>query len=263
VAPTLHGNPLVLSASSVGTFLRCGQQWYYAYVLGIKSPPSVKQTLGIAAHRAVEYNMRQKLDTFADIPLTDFKDSFSSEYDMAVGDVIEPEEDVGKAKDSGIKLMTLHHKYVAPSIQPLWVEQPIQFNINDIPYSGQVDLVATNPREKTLKKMVRDTKTTARRPSGGAYFLNMTGYAIGFREATGEVEDGVVLDYLVRTKVPQYVPIESGGPVDDQSILRFTNVITSVYDAISEGRFVPNGIYNNACSYCGYNTICPYTTSSS
>lgn len=245
----------------MGTFLRCGQQWYYAYVMGIKSPPSVRQSLGIAAHKAVELNMRQKLDTFSDIPLSDFRDAFSTEYDSVIGDVSAPEEDAGKAKDSGIKLMTLHHKLVAPTIQPLWVEQPIQFSVNDIPYSGQIDLVATNPLEATMKKTVRDTKTTSRRPSGGAYFLNMTGYAIGYREATGETEDGVALDYLVRTKVPQYVPIESGGPVDDQSILRFTQVITSVYDAITAGRFIPNGIYNNACSYCGYNQICPYTNS--
>jgi hypothetical protein len=44
-------------------------------------------------------------------------------------------------KDAGIKLTELHHKEVSPLIQPIWVEKPVQFNLNGVTYSGQIDIV--------------------------------------------------------------------------------------------------------------------------
>jgi len=241
--------PLVLSASSIQTFLRCGRQWYYAYVPEYRMPPSVRQTIGIAAHGAIEVNMHQKVVVGTDLPAADVLDAFSTQYDTLVAEVEDPEEDIAKAKDSGIALVDLHHRDVAPNIQPILVEQPIQFEVNGVPYSGVVDLVDD-------RGQVRDWKTTSRRPQPGAYLLNMVGYAIGYREQTGETESDVVLDYLVRTKQPQYIPIKSGGPVSDDAIVRFADVVTDVAAAIQAGNFVPNGLTNGACSWCGYKSIC-------
>jgi len=242
--------PLVLSASSVTTFLRCGRQWYYAYVAEIKSPPSVRQVLGVAAHSAIEANMLQKLDSYLDLPTEAVEDVFAGEYDRLVGDVETPEEDIGRAKDSGIALIHKHHSEVAPRIQPIWVEEPVQFAVNGIPYSGMIDVVDDHHR-------VRDWKTTTRRPSGQNYLLNMIGYALAYRQRTGETESEVVLDYLVRTKVPQYIPIASGGPVDGKAVVNFASVVTEVAETIQAGNFAPNGLVNGACSWCGYKNLCP------
>ena len=247
--------PLVLSASSVVTFLRCGQQWYFAHVAGIKSPPSLRQALGVAAHAAIEVNMRQKIDSTLDLELDDVLDAFSTNYDTEIAEVETPEEDPGDLKDRGVRLMTLHHTEVAPKIQPLWVEQPVQFNVNNIPYSGIVDVVDDRHR-------VRDWKTTGQKPRPGSYLLNMVGYALGYRQATGETETEVVLDYLVRTKVPQYIPIASGGPIDQTAIVSFAGTIEQVAAAIQAGTFVPNGLLSGACSWCGYKNICPAYQSS-
>jgi RecB family exonuclease len=243
-------NEVVLSASSVTTFLRCGQQWYFAYVMELKRPPTVRQLLGTAAHSAIELNMLQKVDTKTDLAEALVLDAFSDAYDAVVPEVEDPEEDPAKAKDSGIGLLRLHHREVAPKIQPVLVEEPVQFRVNGHPFSGVVDLVDDRDR-------IRDWKTTRRRPTNESYMLNMTGYALGYRQATGKQESEVVLDYLVRTKVPSYVPIPSGGPISKTAVVQFASIVGQVADAISAGTFMPNGLINNACSWCGYQSICP------
>lgn len=243
-------NPVVLSASSVATFLRCGQQWFHAYVEGVKAPPTLKQARGIAVHKAIETNMVQKVVTHIDLRPEDVADAYATSFEEMAPDIEEDRHQLGSFKDSGVALVTLHTRTVAPSIQPKWVEKPVQFQLNGIPFSGQVDLLDD-------KNKVRDTKTTAQKPREGAYVLNMTGYALAYRQLTGEIETDTVLDYLVATKKPYYMPIEAGGPVDDGAIVRFANIVESVHGAIQAGRFVPNGLSSGACSWCGYRNICP------
>jgi RecB family exonuclease len=240
----------LLSASSVNTFLRCGQQWFFAYVAAIKSPPTLKQARGLAVHKAIEVNFTQKISSRSDLPLTDVADAYSDEFDALSGDIEEERHQIGDYKDSGIKLVKLHTSKVAPEIQPIWVEQPVQFMINGIPFSGQVDVLDEESR-------IRDTKTTARKPSPDSYLLNMTGYAISYRQITGAVETDTVLDYLVATQRPYYLPITMGGPVGDEEIVRFADIVENVAHTIKAGRFVPNGLITGACSWCGYRDICP------
>lgn len=256
---------LVLSASSVTTFLRCGQQWFYAYVAGVKSPPSLRAIRGIAAHAAVEMDMRQKMITGVDVPVEDMIDAYTTSWtEETVDGWSNPTngETPGGIKDKGVELVRLYHELVAPTIQPTMVELPIQFEINGQPYSGQIDLgeeveVDLGWGEPEKRLVIRDTKTTGRSPSGDAYLLNMTGYAIAQRQATGRIEADTVLDYLVALKEPKYKEIRMGGPVTDDQIRQFAGVIDSVSGAINAGRFVPNGIINGACSWCGYKDVCP------
>lgn len=255
---------LVLSASSVTTFLRCGQQWFFAYVAAVKAPPSLRAIRGIAAHAAVEVDMRQKMVTGIDIPVDDMMDAYDTSWaeETVDGYSITGDEKPGEVKDKGYELVRLYHKEVAPTIQPIMVEEPIQFNINGQAYSGQIDLgqmvevdLGWGPPEERL--VIRDTKTTGRTPAEEAYLLNMTGYAISQRQKTGLIEADIVLDYLVALKEPKYKEIRMGGPVSDAQIAQFANVVGSVADAIKAERYVPNGLINGSCGWCGYRAICP------
>lgn len=247
--------PLNLSASSVVTFLRCGHQWYLAYVEGRRAKPSLAQARGIAVHKAVEANMLQKIDTKEDAPVDVMKDAFNDAWEQEGEDGFAPDDNKkpGEVKDEGYKLTELHHSEVSPLIQPMWVEQPVQFDLNSVTYSGQIDIVDEMFR-------VRDTKTTGSRPRPESYLFGMTGYAIATRQALGGLpETDVVLDYLVSTKNPYYLPVSAGGPVSDDQILRFANTVESVADAIRAGRFVPNGIQaRGVCDWCGFNEMCGY-----
>jgi PD-(D/E)XK nuclease superfamily protein len=246
-------SPQVLSASSVATFLRCEQQWYYAYVEKLRRPPSIRQAIGLAAHSSIEHNMTQKIQSRTDEPLDVALDIFSDEYDSLTQDTEEPEEDPVKGKDSGLRTLTVHHKQVAPLIQPIMVEQAVMFDIENVPYSGYIDLVDDRLR-------IRDSKFVGRKPSGVGtqYITNMTGYAIGYRQLTGKTESEVVLDFHVRTKKPYHLPVASGGPIEDSAIRSFARIVRMVASRIKAGVFLPTGLSHQACGWCGYREICPY-----
>jgi len=255
-------DPLVLSASSVQTFIKCGQAWYYAYVAGIKAPPRLKATRGIAVHRAIETNMVQKIMSKEDLPVQDVVDAFDTSWNAEVANGYDKgNDDPGAIKDAGVKLVRLYHREVSPLIQPVIVEQPIQFKINGQAFSGQIDLGEEVPinlhGEPDFRLRLRDTKTTARAPQPENYLFNMTGYAIGARQALGETEADTVFDYLVATSKPYYKEIKYGGPITDDQIRRFSGTVASVADAINKGSFVPNGPVSGMCRYCGYYKMCP------
>jgi hypothetical protein len=249
--------PTVLSASSVTTFLRCGQQWFFAYVAGVKSPPALKAIRGIAVHRAVEVDMVQKLDSGVDLPVDDMLDAYDTSWETEIAEGYSGDDKPGTIKDMGYKLVKLYHKTVAPRIQPYAVELPIQFDINGRIWTGQVDLLEGVVQDDGVKLVVRDTKSTARKPAPNSYLLNMTGYAVSMRQATGQVEADTVLDYLVATNNPYYHEVRMGGPITDEQIRQFAGVVESVGESIDAGRFVPNGLVSGACSWCGYRAMCP------
>ena len=242
----------ILSGSSVNTFLRCAKQWEFAYVYEIKRPPSLRQALGVAAHSAVELNYAQKVQTHQDLDLTDVLDVFSTSFDAGTLDSPSDEDETkDQAKDSGIKTVTAYHRLVAPPIQPVWVEQEVQFRVNGIPYGGTLDLVDDQRR-------LRDLKNVKRKPGkdNHDYLLAMTGYALGYRHLTNEIESDVVLDYMVRTKEPYYWPVASEGPISTKAVRAFASIVGQVSAAIKAGVFLPTGLQSHACSWCGYTEIC-------
>lgn len=252
--------PVVLSGSSLNTFLRCAKQWEYAYVYRLRRPPSLKQALGISAHVAAETNMKAKLETWVDLPvdmvLDAFRDSFQEE-----GRDAEEKPDRKETRpaylDSGIQAVRHWREVVAPLYQPAMVEQHVQFALNGIPIDGTMDIVDD-------QGVIRDHKFVSRTPtSGSTYVLNMVGYAIGYRQLTGSIETGIVLDHIVRLKEPKYVPIAAPGPVPDKSVIAYAGIVTDVKRSIDAGIFPPTGLQSNACSWCGYSDICqPYLSSS-
>ena len=246
--------PLVLSGSSLNTFLRCPRQWEYAYVYRLKRPPSLKQQLGISAHEAVELDLKQKVVTRTDLPVEELTEKFRDSFVPAALEAAEnPKrgETRGSMLDSGVKAVGHWRKVVAPTYQPAMVEQHVQFAINGIPIDGTIDTVDEDD-------IIVDHKFVGKRPSSGEmYILNMTGYGVGFRRLTGRIEGGIRLDHIVRNKEPDYVPIRSDGPIPDDAIVAYAGIVQDVRDSIMAGIFPPHGLKSNACSWCGYNDICP------
>ncbi len=70
----------------------------------------------------------------------------------------------------------------------------------------------------------------------------MTGYALAYRQITGQKEQDTILDFLVATNKPYYLPVVAGGPVSDDAIVRFATVVEEVYSSIKAGRFPHNGL---------------------
>lgn len=266
------GAELVLSATSLKTFLRCPKQYEFSHIERIKSAPSIKQKLGIAVHHGVEHNYRQKLITEIDEPEDVMLDAYSDSYDLELLEIEKPDEDPAKAKDDGVKLSRIYHRRVAPEVQPLWVERQTQLRlISDHvegcdrgtscscgrPFSVTIDLV-------DQARQVRDTKTTARTPSQGQHLMQVAAGAIGFEAETGEIASDLIVDTLIRKKVPDYHQDRWGGPVDKQMRRVFAKQVSTAYTMIEQGLFPTSGVEGGPggpCTWCGYgpkgSQICP------
>jgi hypothetical protein len=255
--PSSDGPIDVLSGSSLNTFLRCARQWEYAYVYRYKRPPKLRMVTGTAGHKGLEVHLLSKRETHEDGPLDVALDAYSDSFDLEVQEAEDASTaERGEWKDKGARSVKLWHKEVAPTIRPKLVEQPVSFRINGVPWTGTLDLSDEN-------NVIIDHKFPNRTPTdGGSYLVNLVGYAIGFRELTGEIETQVRLDNIVQLKTPKIVKISSDGPVTDQAIAAFADTVESATRSIQAGIFPPNGLSGNACSWCGYTSICSaYKTS--
>lgn len=245
--------PVVLSGSSLNTFLRCPKQWEYAYIYRLKRPPSLKQALGTSAHSAAEVHMRAKLESHQDGPLDIVLDAFRTTWAVEGADAVEKGGKETRAAyiDSGVAAVAAWHQQVAPLYQPAMVEQHVQFALNGIPIDGTIDLVDD-------QGVIRDHKFVSKKPSSNEqYIINLTGYAIGYRRMTGKVEAAVQLDHIVRTQKPYYEPISSDGPIDDAGIVAYAGIVNDVMKTIDTGVFLPHGLKTFACSWCPYTDLCP------
>ena len=61
--------------SSLGTALRCGEQFRRRYIEGERVPPGVAAGRGTGVHKANEVNLNQKVITGTDLKLSDLKDA--------------------------------------------------------------------------------------------------------------------------------------------------------------------------------------------
>ena len=242
----------VLSGSSLNTFLRCAKQWEYAYVYRLRRPPTLRLVVGSAGHDAVRVDLQQKMETAVDLPVDDVKDLFSTAFDRELADNEDDPKAQGAAKDTGIRQISFWHQEVAPDVDPILVEEPIAFLLDGITITGTLDIVDARMR-------LRDWKFSQKTPSSGeAYLLNMVGYAIGFRVSTGLIESRAILDHIVGLKTKtKHVQFASEGPVPDESIAVYANIVNDTNRAIQAGIFPPTGIKSGACSWCGYRDICP------
>jgi hypothetical protein len=210
----------------------------------------VRSTIGVAVHAAAETNLSQKIESRLDLPEADVLDAFSMSYDVEAQEIEKPEEPIPQGKDSGVLLTRLLHREVSPIIQPALVEHQVQYQIGGVEWSTYLDLVDD-------QDAVRDLKTTLRKPDEAKHVFQMTSGAVGYRQQTGKQESDVKLDFLVRKKKPEYVPVAWGGPVSDQSIKAFADTVSNVHAGIMAGRFPMNGPQSHACSWCPYTNICP------
>lgn len=248
--------PDVLSGSSLNTYLRCGRQWELAYVHRLRRPPSLRMARGTAGHFAAEVDLRHKLKTGEDLPIEDlldaYRDSFTKEA-IDSPDIPDKKETHETFMASGMEGVKLWRREVAPTFEPEYVEEPLQYTINGVVYTGTLDA-----SDKARK--IHDWKYTAKKPDVRSqdYVVNMVGYAIGYRQKFATLESGIVLDHMVLTKTPYHFPVVSEGPVPDESIIAFAGIVGSVHDAIQKGTFPPTGLKSGACSWCGFKKECGY-----
>lgn len=238
--------PVVFSASSVNTYLDCHLRWYFSYVLNDEGEQSEAQAVGIAVHDVVEQVLKRTLpsDAFADDPV--------------IGDLIR-----------------LFNREILPTYrEPVLVETPFQITVNGIGFSGVIDALDRQDIPPAMygdfstywaaevagivpqhANILRDTKTTSKRPAPGKYRFNMVGYYLGVTEGLDREVDAMQLDYIVRTQTPYYWPEVQALP-DEDEIASFAATLERVADGVARGDYQPTGLGTYVCGYCPHQSTC-------
>ena len=247
-----------LSATSLGMLTRCGMQWKFRYVDGIKAPPSVALTVGKGTHEAVRRNLTAKLENgelLTEEEVTELaRDRTLIEWD-ANEPVLQEDETQGAAVDQAVALARVHHAELAPLIQPVALERAWRVEIEDSTHDlmGYIDIEEAGGR-------IRDTKTKKKTPSQAEVdrSIQLTLYALGKYVVDGEAPSELTIDALLKTKQPSTAVITTHrGPDDFAAVLQRHQAATALINA---GTFIPTSPDNWWCSqkFCGYWDRCPF-----
>lgn len=256
-----------LSYSQIRMFLGCGQQYYYRYIEDKILPPKIAMIKGKAVHKGIEINGKHKMAQGSDLPKSDIIDCAITDLNaQAQEDFILNDEEqatgkskvIGQIKDSIVNIAGLYADEVAPTIQPIAVEENITIEIPDSkPILAILDCVDD-------KKVVHDFKVTGKsKPQSEAdNSLQLTIYALAHKEKYGEMPNGLTLDTLVELKTPKYQRLETTR--ENDSFVKVFRISQAINKAIQSGVFLPAAESAWQCSktWCGYYDQCPYVQSS-
>lgn len=237
--------------SEVGTFLKCGKQWEFRYVMGIKTPPRGAMTVGSSVDAGVTRNLAQKVESNKDLQLSEVLDVYSTDFDIRAKETDWEDDDQSKQKDMGAQLVMLHHKDVAPKIDPETVQEKFVLE-TDAGYNigGIIDLT-----EKS--GIVADTKTSKNKysPDAVSKALQPALYDFAYEALKGKKATGFRYDVLIKptkTKPPELQQVSAKVTDADRSWL--FDAIGNMDRAIMAGVALPapEGAWWCSKDWCGY-----------
>lgn len=248
---------------------RCEIQWEFRYPKGLKIPPGVDMIRGSGVHRGVGRNLRQKIESFVDLPEDEVTDAARDHVVSAFkGDVTMSAEErtigarrlAGRTSDTAAAMAAEHHRTLAPTIQPTLVEHKITLKASkalDADLVGIIDLVS----EQDDQIVIRDLKTSAKRKSqeDADRDEGLSTYVLLERARSGRMIGRVALDVVVETtagKIYSETLWAKRGPEDLKVLVRrFQRAL----EVIERGVFMPR-TPDFWCSerWCGYWGICKF-----
>jgi len=280
-----------LSATSIGMFRRCPEQFRHRYILGEKERPGEGLVIGSAFHEGVEFNYAQKIESHVDRPTAEVVEYLQ---DVGIPKVLEEQGGADEISwDSGDavkgvdtmrldaeRILIRYHEDVVPRLQPLALEEELY--IRDprlvVPILGYID-VRTGYLDADLEgggediwvpDRVIDTKTGKQsvsklKPSWmlqATLYSAMTSLPVEYhsisRAKTPKITTGLESPDMVFT--PNEVKTENVI----KSAAQIANMIAWMYTTYGPdetwptmGRFADWSMSFSPCTNCGWRKVCP------
>jgi putative RecB family exonuclease len=244
-----------LSASRLKTFQTCRLQFFFRYIEKLPTATSPALFVGQIVHKVLQqWNLRRWRGEPADVETLwpEFSEHWLQD---------QPDEGIdwnGKEDEQKEKAWNMLEHYLEQTPIPL-AEKPEAVEVvveRDFeaaglpPLKGVIDLVRQGGR-------IVDFKTTARTPDvkqvGHLNEVQLSCYAVLYREATGHPESGLELHQLVKTKQPKLV-VTPLSPMSPQQGRRLMAMMESYVAGIEAEDYVPSpGLH---CGYCDFFDQC-------
>lgn len=270
VKPDQDDDLKVISATRIDTYIRCGMQYYYREVEGVKSPPGIALHIGIATHEAGEVDLRHKMehgtlmkdDEVADAARDAFANSTALEgVEFSPEEKSKQKKTLGEAVDQSVKCAIEYHTQVSPGVEPIAIERPWGMKLNDRwRMTGHIDIQEAH--------RIRDIKTQKNSPKPvdkggemkGSHLDQLLTYATGVYVNDKKIVEEAVVDVVPKLKKKEgKVVTYSVKPTRDALVKRIDRA-EMVTRAIDQGVFLPADPDHWICSekFCGYWDRCPF-----
>jgi hypothetical protein len=270
-----HGGEKVkhTSASSIDQHEKCAYQAYRHYVLGESKPPGIALIIGAGVHKPIEADLKNKMATgelleieaIADIAADAVREQ--AEQEIALD---EKETELGKARvvdqavDQAVGLAALHHREVAPAIEPVYVKDKDGNTVpgieREVRLSTPLDIDILGYIDIQEAGRIRDTKTTGRAVSqdDAEHSTQLTIYHMAARYIDNIPDIGLQLDFLRKLKAPVAVSYKTDrNETDYQNLFQRIAIIQRMHET---GIFPPasKAAWWCAPKWCGWWDECPY-----
>jgi DNA helicase-2/ATP-dependent DNA helicase PcrA len=249
--PLDPASPLELSHRQVDDYQTCPLKYRYIHLLRVPIRRHHAVVYGEALHRVVEHYLRRRVAGLY-TPLEDVLDTFEREW-RNEGFLTWAHEAARKA--AGRRALTrFWHEEEASGTKPSHVEQEFGFNLGADRVRGRWDRVDEADGAAVIvdykSSDVREAEQADRR---AAESLQLKLYALGWREMHGRLPARVELRFLESGAVGRHVPTEADAA-------EAAEAVQAGGAGIRGRRFAATPSYQ-ACRFCAYNQICPYTAS--
>lgn len=220
----------VLSPSQANAYLDCSAKWFFKYFRNLPDVTDAKRALGLAVHKAIEHNFRQKIDSKKDVGREALIEIFAAAWKEEAGKAHFAEgDDQAEIERTGTVLVQKYLIEAAPEIQPIAVEHPVSGTIGGVKVRGYVDVLDTNGR-------IIDLKTSSKKPTEITpdHMRQLATYTQITPGASGKV----IVQTLVKTKTPQLV--EQNHTVKDADIRHTQIIYPLAQEGMRSGLYSPN-----------------------
>ena len=257
LAPVAADVTAVVSASRLKCYMTCRRQFYFRYMLGLKKPAGAALIVGQALHRMLEIWNHARWS--GDNPtLATTTERFEEEWQTIVeAQAVAWKDDKEEPKQ----------KATALRLWQAWVENP-PFPVDEAPEGVEVYLEheeATSDRPKIIGylDLVRaggllvEFKTAARSTNADElahqHRLQLTIYALLYRESTWQQEKGFQVIQLIKTKEPK-IDVFNLPPASEKDFEELDATIHAFQEGVSNGDFSMSP--GQHCSWCDFRTEC-------
>jgi putative RecB family exonuclease len=256
LTPWAQSLPKHISPSAAKLYLGCGLKIYFERVACIRKKTPAALHLGKAVHAALQAFHLARWRGADDSPET-----IANAYELAF---LRLERDEGpvnfddaaereKCRLNGLRVVAAYlDSPEAMKEKPRAVEVLLKEDIPglSVPLTGAMDLVEGNFTPV-------DFKSAAAKPdAANATFdheIQLVSYQLLMEAATGETPPSLDLVFLVKTKTPQVIRVQS-PPADAHRKRRVIALLETAAQGIAEDRFHPQPAMH--CSWCQFKNEC-------
>lgn len=248
-----------ISNSSLGMWLRCGEQFRRRYIEGEIIPPGISARTGTAVHKASDINFSQKIITKKDMPLSDLQDAARDNYVHTVKEsgVFIPKDKLSEKKkllndglNSSLEATKVYREDIAPKIQPLFSEHRLEADIGlGIPLLGIIDCYDGCLNDLKVAKKKNQTWADNELQASFYSVLAEKNYLNG---------DTFKYHFVVPNKTMVYEEISTKRDKKDWEVL--TIYIKAFLADLKIGNFKPADRGHWVCNplWCGYYLTCKF-----